>query len=377
METKEKFSLKDQLFNKAKVQKIAKEISVVYPDFEEKKFVSKTAGKFSELELLERVYWIRDCLREFLPEDYAAAVKILLDSLPPPCDPTLSDDDFGDFIYSPYGYFVAEYGCEKKYLSISFRALRNMTTRFSVEAPIRFFINEFPRETMTEMVKWSHDSHYHVRRLASEGTRPSLPWAKKINISHEESVDILNSLYADKTRFVTRSVANHLNDISKIDPNLVIKMLRVWRKIGGQTNKELDFMTRHALRTLVKDGNPNALKLLGYSEISIKISNFKIAKTKVKVGETVEFSFDIKSVGKNKQNLMIDYVLYFQKANGKLSPKAHKISKKIIKPGEILKINKKHPLRVMTTKKLYPGKHSIELQINGEKFGKKDFELLV
>lgn len=373
--SEERFSLKDYLFNKEKVSKIAGEIKAVYPKFEDKKFIKKVLGKFPELELMKRIYWIRDCLREFLPDDYVKATKILVGSLPPPCDPMKTDDDFGDFIYSPYSYYVAEYGCTKEHLKISLAALKEITTRFSVEGPIRFFINAFPKETMTELKKWTKDSHYHVRRLSSEGTRPFLPWAKKIEIPYTDALPILDALHADKTRFVTRSVANHLNDLSKIDPELVLKTLKRWQKTGKQEEKELEFITKHSLRTLVKDGHAGALKLLGYSAKDIKVSKVKILTPKVKIGGTLEFSFSITSMGTKDQDLMIDYILYFQKANGDLAPKTHKIAKKSIGPKETLKLTKKHPLRLMTTRKLYTGEHQIELQINGQTFGKHSFTL--
>ncbi len=372
---KERFSLKDHLFNKTKVNKISKEIKAIFSDFDAEKFSKKVLVKFPELELMERIGWIRDCLKEFLPEDYREATNILVKSLPEPCDPALSDDDFGDFIYSPYSYFVAEYGCNKQDLTFSLEALKQMTMRFSVEGPIRYFLNEFPKETMKFMEECSQDKHYHVRRLATEGTRPFLPWAKKIGVKHTEPMSILDNLYSDKTRFVTRSVANHMNDISKIDADLVIKTLRRWNKEGKQEEKELEFMTKHSLRTLVKDGHQEALKLLGYSAKDIKVSKLKIANPKVKIGEALEFEFDITSVGKQSQALMVDYILYFNKANGSLTPKTFKINTTNLKAGETKEYKKKHPLRVMTTRKLYPGKHQIELQINGKTFGKHDFEL--
>ena len=375
MSDNEQFSLKDFLFSNKEVTLLAAKVKYVYPEFEDRVFVKQTLTKFPELELMERVYWIRDCLKDHLPDDYKEAVRILLDSLPPPCDPTLSDDDFGNFIYSPYSYFIAEYGCDKRNLIFSLKALKQMTTRFSVEGPIRFFINEFPRETMAELGKFARDTHYHVRRLASEGTRPNLPWAKKIKISYTESVEILNILHSDKTRYVTRSVANHMNDISKIDPGLVIKMLRVWRKLGRQTAKELDYMAGHSLRTLTKSGHKGALSLLGYSTNKIEIKNFKLSTSKVTVGDTVEFSFDVVSTGSKAQSLMIDYIIHFQKASGELAPKTHKLSKKVLPAGKTLSINKKHPLKLMTTRKLYKGLHNIELQINGEKFKGGEFLL--
>ncbi len=372
----ERFSLKDYLFNKEKVVKISKEIKAVYGDFDDGKFAKQVLSKFPELELMERVYWIRDCLREFLPQEYREAVGILVESLPEPCNPNLSDDDFGSFIYSPYSYFVSEYGCSRADLQFSLLALKEMTTRFSVEGPIRFFLNAFPDETMKMLQKWSKADHYHVRRLSSEGTRPSLPWAKKISISHKDPISILDKLYSDKTRFVTRSVANHLNDISKIDSDLVVTKLKKWQKEGKQDPVEMEFVTRHSLRTLVKNGHTGALKLLGYSSKNIKVNQVKVLTPKVRIGQVLEFEFEIVSTDKKDQNLMVDYILYFNKANGTLTPKTFKINKTNLKAGKTKSYKKKHPLRVMTTRKLYSGEHKIELQINGLKFGQISFELV-
>ena len=324
--TKSAFLLKDQLFNKLKVTKIANEIKAVYPQFESKKFINRVTKKFPELELLERLLWIRDCLRDFLPGDYTVAVGILLESLPPPCDPALSDNDFGDFIYGPYGAYVAEYGCNQKNLQFSLDTIKEMTTRFSCEFPIRSFINTFPRVTLGELQKWTTDKHYHVRRLASEGTRVKLPWAKNIIIDYTEPLPILDTLYADTTRFVTRSVANHMNDISKIDPQLVITTLKRWQKSGKQSVAEMQFIVRHSLRTLEKQGYPAALTLLGFAPAEVKLTKLQIKESKVVIGGTLEFSFNVTSTARTTQSLLIDYHLYFKKKNGALTPKTFKIT---------------------------------------------------
>lgn len=219
---KKKFSLKDFLFNPEKVNKIAHEIKKVYPAFNQKLFVTTTLKKFPQLELKARISWIRENLKNFLPDDYRKAVNILLKALPAPNDNTLTDNDFGEFIYAPYTDFVAQYGLAPQDLSFSLNAIREMTQRFSAEDSIRYFINAHPTQTLKELLKWSRDKHYHVRRLTSEGTRPKLPWAQKINISAHQALPILNNLFYDKARYVTRSVANHMNDISKAHPDLVL-----------------------------------------------------------------------------------------------------------------------------------------------------------
>jgi len=363
------------LFNKTKVQLIAEEISAVYPEFQTRKFVGSVTEKFPELELLERLYWIRDCLREYLPADYKTATRILVKALPAPCNPDLADDDFGDFIYGPYGAFVAEYGCTKGDLVFSLRTLREMTKRFSVEFPIRTFINQFPVETMDFLLKCTTDKHYHVRRLATEGTRGKLPWAKKVTISYKEPLVILDALFSDSTRYVTRSVANHMNDISKVDPELAIKTLKQWQQSGKQTEAEMSFIVKHSLRTLEKQGNSEALKMLGYKSGEVKVHKFQISAIEVAVGGALEFSFSVTSTGTNPQNLLVDYHLYFQKASGELAPKTFKITKTTIQPGETLMFSKRQPLRPMTTRVLYPGRHEVELQINGTTYPRKSFTL--
>jgi len=371
----EKFSLKDHLFHTQNVARIAAEIHTVYPEFDAKSFTQTVIERFPELELMERMYWIRACLREYLPQEYEVAVKILLESLPPPLDPARSDNDFGEYIYGAYGNFVSEYGATPEHVHTSLSALREMTTRFSCEFPIRTFINTFPKETLKALWDWTTDSHYHVRRLVSEGTRPKLPWAKKITLNYQQPITFLDILHTDSTRFVTRSVANHLNDISKIDPDLVVKTLQRWKKEGGQKTKEFDYIVRHSLRTLIKQGYQPALVFLGYApaQASARIS---VLPERVKTGEWLTFSISISSESDEVQSVLIDYIVYYKKANGSLMPKTFKLAKVTLQPREVLSLRKKHSFKQMTTRKHYPGEHQIELQLNGQKCGKQSFVLV-
>ena len=143
-----KFSLKDELYNPKKVEKIAQEIKEVYPLFNNKRFIDDVLIQFPKLELKERIYHIREMFKKYLPLDYIKATNILLKALPPELDNTKNDDDFGDFIYAPYSDFVVTYGCSEEYLDFSLNALRDMTKRFSVEYSIREFINLFPIKTL-------------------------------------------------------------------------------------------------------------------------------------------------------------------------------------------------------------------------------------
>lgn len=371
----EKFSLKDHLFNKTKVERIAGEIHNAYPAFRKAVFVREVVGKFPELELKARISWIAECLRKQLPEEYTDGLAVLLKALPAAGDPGLTDNDFGDFMYAPYAEFVARYGCTKKHLAISLRALREITQRFSAEYAIRNFINAFPDETMKELLVWSSDPNYHVRRLCSEGTRPKLPWAQKINTPVTAPLPILERLYADKTRYVTRSVANHINDISKADPEVAIRTLISWQKSGRQNPDEMNYIIRHALRTLIKQGHDQALQLLGFTpSLPVNVSKFSVP-SRVKVNTALEFSFSVTSPA--DAEMVIDYTLFFQNKAGKLnSKKVFKLTKLTAAAGKTVVISKRHMLRErMTTRTLYPGKHEIEIQVNGKAQAKRSFLL--
>lgn len=240
---------------------------------------------------------------------------------------------------------------------------------------MRAFLNNFPNETLAEYDKWVSDKNYHVRRLVSESTRPSLPWSQKISVDYKVPVKYLDKLHADKTRYVVRSVANHLNDISKKDSSLVVSILKRWHKEKTQNPLELDWLTRHALRTLVKQGNTDALALLGYTADAVPVVSNLIVPKKVTAGDRLQFSFDVTS--SISQNLLIDYVIDFVKLNGGTKPKVFKIKKLSALPQAVISVEKNHHLKAdATTFKLNAGTHSLTIQINGQKLATAQFEVV-
>jgi 3-methyladenine DNA glycosylase AlkC len=375
-QTEKQFSLKDELFNDTTVRQLAAELKAVYPDFNAQLFTHEVLRAFPEQELMERIRGIRNALRTHLPDDYRQAVAIILAALPPPLDPARTDNDFGSFIYAPYSYFVATYGCSKRHVAFSLRALREITKRFSAEAALRDFLNAFPKETTAAVTTWSTDANYHVRRLASEGTRPYLPWAQRLSLPPATFVPILDTLYADHTRYVTRSVANHLNDLSKIDPDLVVRTLKRWQKEDRQSPSELAFITKHALRTLIKTGHQEALALLGYDAPKIKSARLTLASPTVTIGKTLGFTLSLTAAAAaDTQSLLVDYVVHYQKANGTTAPKVFKLGTYTVEPGDRLSLQKEHSFKLMSTRALYPGKHQLVVQVNGVPVAKKQFTL--
>ncbi|GAA5506353.1 DNA alkylation repair protein [Novipirellula caenicola] len=369
------FSLKDQLFNQDRVSYLASCFETADARFDATGFVAETMKDLKKLELKERIVHIASTLERYLASDYKVAAKQIAAALPPPLDPTKRDDDFGDFIFAPLGEYVVRNGLEKRHLKLSLRTIKAITQRFSMEDAIRAFINTHPTETLSTLEKWSTDRNYHVRRLVSEGTRPRLPWSGRLSIDTTTAIPLLNTLHADPTRYVTRSVSNHLNDIAKTHPDLVLETLKQWQQIGQQDASELQWMCKHALRTLVKQGDRKALALLGFSpNPKITVTDFAIHTPQVRPGDAIEFTFEI--TGRKNESLLIDYVIDFVKANGSTSPKVHKIKQLQIKKGETISLKKRHVLRdAATTYSLYPGIHYVTLQINGQSFGTQSFDL--
>ncbi|WP_223165335.1 hypothetical protein [Lentzea indica] len=258
-----RIALKDQFFTREKVELIGGEIERVDSAFRRDEFVAVVVARFPELELKARIDWIAMRLERHLPHDFRRAADVLVRSLPAPADPALSDGDFGDFIYAPYAEYVARRGRTVEDLDFSLTALREITTRFSAEFAIRPFLDAFPDQVLATLLVWTKDEHYHVRRLCSEGTRPRLPWARNLTLSYDVGIPLLDRLFADPTRHVTRSVANHVNDIAKKDPDLALDTLARSRDTGHQRQREMRYVIRHAARTLIRANHPRALDLFG------------------------------------------------------------------------------------------------------------------
>jgi len=370
-----KIPLKDQILNKERVTTLAQDIQRVYPGFDGSGFTRVVLDKFPELELKARIAWISESLHKFLPDNYAKAVQILLDSLPPHDDAEPTETDFGIFTYAAYPDFVAKYGCNKENLVLSLKALKEITKRFTAEDSIRYFINAFPKESFAEILKWSKDSDYHVRRLASEGTRPILPWSPRITTPPEDAMPILDNLFADSSRFVTRSVANHLNDVSRTNPDLVLATLHRWKASGKQDSKEMEFITRQALRTLIKTGHPSTFTFLGFStDPKVSVSGLRIKTNPVVLGNSLEFELII--TAQKDEQLIIDYILRFpNKVGSGHNKKVFKLKPATLRKGEVLTLFKKHPMRQMTTRKLYNGTYRLEIQINGKRMAETTFEV--
>lgn len=364
-----KLLLKDQFFNKENVKYLAHLIKKVYPKLNELKFKKEILKKFPELELKERFYWIRENIEKYLPNNYKETLKILLESIK-------EEPEKEDFIFAAFSDYVAVNGCNKNDLDRSLNALGEFTKYLSAEFAIRCFINKFPEKTFVKIQEWSVSKNVHQRRLSSEGLRPKLPWAKSINFDYKNGSKTLDNLFYDKERYVTRSVANHMNDISKIDPEFVLKKLEKWKQSKKQNDKEMKYIVQHSLRTSIKKGHIKTFNFLGYnSNAKINIKSLKIKKENIALGDSLKFSFEI--MAKAPENLIVDYKIIYPTSNNRRSEKVFKIKTTKIKKDEKIVIIKKHHFRKMTTKKLYSGGYKLEIQINGKIIDSINFYLKV
>lgn len=367
-----RFSLKDHLFNERKVAYLADLLTTSIPGFARSEFEDAVMADLAGLELKARVDHIATVLESHLDDSFEVAAKQIERALPRPLDPTKTDDDFGDFILAPLGTYVERHGLD--HFEISMRLIRELTMRFSMEGPIRAFINSAPTETLAVMREWVTDDNYHVRRLVSEGTRPLLPWAPRIDLQVATPLPLLDTLHADGTRYVTRSVANHLNDVSKIEPSLVIETLGKWRRSQMQEPAELGWMTKHALRTLVKRGDSASLNLLGYSTSPGATVEITGKPTAVVAGGALEFAITLNP--SRDEPLLIDYAIGFVKKDGSTKPKVFKLRQLEVAAGAEVTIRKRHPLRSdATTYRLYAGTHELTIMVNGVAMASASFEL--
>ncbi|MEV4129352.1 hypothetical protein [Nocardia sp. NPDC049707] len=369
--------LKESAMNQARVESLAGDLSRVAPSFDAEGFVTIVMAQLARLELKARIACVADTLADHLPADVSTATAILVTALPPHDDATFTGSDFGLYTYAPYSDFIARYGCTRENLDSSLNALKEMTKHFTAEDALRYFLNAYPDETMEAVVEWSRDPDYHVRRLASEGTRPKLPWSPRITLPVEATIPILDELFSDDSRFVTQSVANHLNDITATDPELVLTTLGRWRDSNRQRPREIEFIVRQSLRTLVKKGHPGAFEFLGLSITpAVDVAELRLDAPAVAIGNSLGVDCTLRATGTTTERVVIDYVLTYPRARSGHGEAIFKGTTLDLDPGESRTVSRTQPMRSTASRKLAPGTGRVQIQINGRRIAEAAFELL-
>lgn len=371
------------LFNLPLIDGLGKHLHARYPGFDKKGFVRAASRQLEALELKQRSAQITDALERYLPEDFLAAREMLLAVLHPDDEVDLRElkmDERGvrGWAVMPMADYIARRGLD--HFDASMQALEQMTCRFSAEFAVRTFIRADLAAALRHIRRWARSRNYHVRRLASEGARPRLPWGQhlpQLIADPRPMLPVLEILRDDPSDYVRRSVANHLNDIAKDHPQLLTEIVQNWYASGAVERQR---MLRHACRTLIKKGDPQILSALGYTSAdtvrkTIQLDHFVLGSARPRVGDALALNLALRSTHNKPQTLVVDYAIYFRRANGELTAKVFKWKNCQIAPGQSLLLAKSHSLKKITTRTYYPGQHKVALQINGALMHSLDFEL--
>ena len=314
-----------------------------------------------------------------LPENTADRFRILEAVLHPDDENRENADSDSEGLCGwgvwPLTHLIGAYGLRD--FEASLELLREITKRGTSEFDVRHFIVTDQARTFRILERWKDDPNHHVRRLISEGTRPRLPWGIRLHSlvrDPKPGIALLQYLKDDPSEYVRRSVANHLNDIAKDHPKLVAELAADWKKGASQQRKRL---LRHACRTLIKQGHPETLSVFGYHVPKIAEPELGLSPKKVLFGDELQLQLVVTSNNSRSQKLVIDYVLHFRKSNGSLSPKVFKWSNIELSPGETVFLKKVHSFAPITTRKYYPGKHTVTARINGVDFAAEPFDLIM
>ncbi|MGW7197568.1 DNA alkylation repair protein [Streptomyces chryseus] len=351
-------------FNGEAAHLIGGRIRAVHPEFDVEGYAAEVEERIPGKELKDRVLVLAEGLRTRLPADYADAVPILLSIL----GDELAEGE-GMFNHSwflmPVARFVEEYGLDHPELSLD--AIEEITKRHTGEYAIRPYVEQHYALTMERVAAWSRSPSHNVRRLASEGIRSRLPWARTLTMFVKDPqpvLEILEPLRSDSSEYVRKSVANNLNDISKDAPDLALATVLRWRE--ESPTPETGWIVKHGLRTLVKKGDQQALAILGATGGEhVKVPRLEITPRSVTIGDTLVISFDIENTDARSHSIAIDYVVHHVRKNGRSIPKVFKLTTLELGPGERRSLEKTHTIKEVQTRRYYSGAHTVDIQVNG------------
>lgn len=357
--------LKDQFFTPASLEQMADVLQAAYPPFERAHFLKLVMEdrRWESLELKDRMHHVAHCLGATLPKDFPHAVEILKEAAP----------QINGFEGMALPDFIEIFGLED--WDTALPALGYLTRYASGEFAIRPFLDRDPERVLVYLHRWAEDENEWVRRLASEGSRPRLPWAMNLprfQADPEPVLALLEKLKDDESETVRRSVANNLNDISKDHPERMLEVCEQWYGHSPRT----DWIVKHACRSLLKAGHPRALRLFGFSPADrLTVENLEILPLAPAIGSDLQFSFLLVVGGEQPALVRLEYAVDFVKARGRTSRKVFLLSEKSYPPGRF-SFQRKHSLVQRTTRTHYPGRHRITLLANGEPKAQAEFDLL-
>jgi 3-methyladenine DNA glycosylase AlkC len=364
----ETYALKNYI-NRDSIRTLGKQMRTAWPDFPLERFVRASCRNLEPLEFTQRTRHVAETLRKSLPDDIPDALTIITNGLPeelPDVDGMFSEH----FWLWPLSDFVRDFATD--HWDEAIEACYWLTRCFTSEFAIRPLLERYPEKTLEVLQQWTTDESQHVRRLCSEGTRPRLPWASRLTLPRDQVLPILETLNSDPSKFVQKSVANHLNDLGKDDPAWLLKTMKAWSKADDPTT---NWIIRHALRSLIKQGDAAALRILGYGPARLNEIQLSVTPSKVAIGDSVTAHLQLSASGNRAQNLLIDWVMHYARPSGRASSKVFKGKEVVLPAGESFESQKSFPMKPRSIRSLHAGQHRLEVQINGNVVAEASFEL--
>lgn len=356
-------ALKDW-FDEARFRRTGQEMQTVLPAFKQKAYLAQALPGLDDLSLMQRLRRMTESLHAGLPGSYRQSLDALRQLAP------RIDHNFVTLVLPDY---VGLYGLDD--FDASMAALKEFTVYGSSEFAVREFLKRDLTRTLKVMKKWSVDEHEAVRRLASEGSRPRLPWSFRLEELVKDpspTLPILENLKADSSLYVRKSVANHLNDIAKDHPEWMMDRLAEWPR--GEVHTA--WIAKRALRTLIKQGDARALGLVGAGEPpEVEVQSFTLNPRKLELGQHLTLELQFKSAAKRAQRLVVDYVIHYVKKSGGIAEKVFKWKELELAPGGAVTLTRRQQIKDFTTRVHYPGKHVVEVAVNGQRLAKGAFVL--
>lgn len=356
--------LKD-ILGKAALETIALALAAHSAKFDSAVFRNATDEGFAALSIMERVRSIAGAIHSALPLAFPDAVAVVCAAAP-----GLTHG----FQAMPLSEFVSAYGLDDYALAMD--ALAQLTRFGSSEFAVRPFIDRYPERSLATMLGWAASADEHVRRLASEGCRPRLPWARRVSLLTKEPATgwpILDRLKTDPSPYVRKSVANHLNDIAKDRPDWLVSRLAQW----DQSDPHTRWIVRHGLRTLVKKGDQHALALVGATrDLALHVGRFSVSPDAVRLGQSIRLEVELSSTAASSQRLVVDYRVHLVRASGRTSAKVFKLRTFDLEPGATVRLATDLAIKPLSTRSYYPGRHVVDLTINGATLAVGAFELV-
>lgn len=349
------------MYHPAMLKQVGMVIENTFAGFSAKKFVHDVlADNWDRLELKRRVRRISDSLHQQMSGKFADDVSSLL-RITEALHAHAGRDNTFEYIF--LADYVEQYGLGHP--KLAFNAMERITILASCEYAVRPYIIADQASSLAIMHEWTRHPHASVRRLASEGCRPRLPWGVALPSLKKQPapvLPILEALKDDKSEFVRRSVANNLNDIAKDNPSVVKSIAAKW--VGH--SRERDKILKHGCRTLLKKGDADVLGLFGVADnAACIVSHFEIITPLVRIGDQLEFSFSIANTGNADAAVRIEYEIGYVKAGDKKGRKIFKISEREVAAGAEISFTRRQSFADMTTRKHYAGAHTLAVVVNG------------